>query len=633
MKRLFTFLALGCLAACAATGERVINRPVFGVSNTTALEIDRIALTDTATIFYIDAFSPPKQWIRIAGESCLRAGEKTYPLIGTEGITPDKELWMTESGTASFTLLFPPIDRTVKTVDFTEGDCDGCFKIFDIDLTGKATYSDTPENVPSKILRKPDMDAPLPTPELTVGETTITVHLIGYKKGMNDGSAQLFANRFLTMTSEELEAQIDASGVVSFRFDQYGAQPSSILVAGQSITVMTAPGENMDVYLNLRELCRQRSRYHKTDNPAPILYCSGKYAAVNQAFNKNNEEYVFKISSKGMREKMADLNTPEQYISCMTEQYKACADRIEQSPLTRVEKALLTIINKCELHNAISIGQVALNTNFRLKNNILMEEQIKQEDIPTFTEEDFDVLKDYKIDGYDYLYYPAFRMLHNNIFNRPVINLEHITGSADGFLFDLKKAVRPVSRAAQMIPLTDDDKAAIAEIKNPFYAQAVDTLEAHNSRKLEAALRKGGFTIREVPEVSNEELFDAIMANYADKVALVDFWATWCSPCRAAIRKTEPLKATALKHDNLVFVYLTGPSSPKNLWTQMISDIKGDHYYLDAQQWSYLCGKFGIDGIPSYVLRQKSGDYSLRNDFRNHETMKKTLLEEVAKMN
>ena len=63
----------------------------------------------------------------------------------------------------------------------------------------------------------------------------------------------------------------------------------------------------------------------------------------------------------------------------------------------------------------------------------------------------------------------------------------------------------------------------------------------------------------------------------------------------------------------------------------MIPDIQGLHYRLNQEQWDYLCDKFKIDGIPSYVLVDKSGTYKLRNDFRNHKLMEETLKEELKK--
>ena len=62
----------------------------------------------------------------------------------------------------------------------------------------------------------------------------------------------------------------------------------------------------------------------------------------------------------------------------------------------------------------------------------------------------------------------------------------------------------------------------------------------------------------------------------------------------------------------------------------MIPGIKGKHFRLNDEQWNYLCKKFHIDGIPSYVLVDKDGSYSLRNDLRDHNRLVKTLAEKVG---
>ena len=64
----------------------------------------------------------------------------------------------------------------------------------------------------------------------------------------------------------------------------------------------------------------------------------------------------------------------------------------------------------------------------------------------------------------------------------------------------------------------------------------------------------------------------------------------------------------------------------------MIPNIKGLHYRINNAQWDYLTEKkFEIDGIPSYVLVDRDGNYALRNDLRDHSKMVNTLKEELKK--
>ncbi|GAB3162670.1 TlpA family protein disulfide reductase [Telluribacter humicola] len=59
----------------------------------------------------------------------------------------------------------------------------------------------------------------------------------------------------------------------------------------------------------------------------------------------------------------------------------------------------------------------------------------------------------------------------------------------------------------------------------------------------------------------NKLTLDDIKKRHAGKVIYLDFWASWCAPCRAAMPASAGLRE-GLKNKQVVFVYLSIGSSP-----------------------------------------------------------------------
>ena len=110
------------------------------------------------------------------------------------------------------------------------------------------------------------------------------------------------------------------------------------------------------------------------------------------------------------------------------------------------------------------------------------------------------------------------------------------------------------------------------------------------------------------PDVAPQAMLDAILSRYAGEVVLVDLWATWCEPCKNAIRKLEPLKANRFK--DVKFVYITDSTSPKEDWTSMIPGINGDHYYLNGAGVDVILEQLGSGGYPTYLIVDRNGKRS-----------------------
>ncbi len=119
--------------------------------------------------------------------------------------------------------------------------------------------------------------------------------------------------------------------------------------------------------------------------------------------------------------------------------------------------------------------------------------------------------------------------------------------------------------------------------------------------------------VAQVPaDVKGQDVLAYIKSEYKDKVVLLDFWATWCPPCRRAMVEIDAIKPE-LEKKGVEFVYITGETSPLNTWTEMIKTISGVHYRLTKAQWNEMCAKLEIPGIPVYLLLNKDGSTAFEN--------------------
>ncbi len=271
---LICLLLLGCTGLQAQ--ERVVEQPAFDAWNSTTMEIDKIVLNDTATVFYIDAYYRPKYWIQVAKETTLRADGKTYPIKAGDGITLSEKFWMPESGEASFRLIFPPLPKGTKTVDFSEGDVEGAYKIWNIRLDGSPAYS-------SLAGKKNPAEIPvLEKPEFKNGTAVLKGHIADYKPDMNlKGRAWNF--NLLNGGTDEYNITVQPDGNFTLEVPLY--YPTSLNIASSFINglIYLKPGETTFVEINMPEICRSQSKKQK-DKPSlgEKYYFTGASAALNK---------------------------------------------------------------------------------------------------------------------------------------------------------------------------------------------------------------------------------------------------------------------------------------------------------------------------------------------------------------
>jgi thiol-disulfide isomerase/thioredoxin len=222
--------------------------------------------------------------------------------------------------------------------------------------------------------------------------------------------------------------------------------------------------------------------------------------------------------------------------------------------------------------------------------------------------------------------------VYNQVSNQVMLenfktNLKTVFGFEEGLAMDI------VNTQAYLVTLKPEtlNEEEFTKAKSSVKTDYLKELVISSYYECKAELTVKNTTAEYIPKTEAEKFFDGLIKKYRGKVVYVDFWATWCAPCKDGIARIKPLKEEMAKED-VVFVYITNPTSPEKDYQKAIPDIKGEHFKVSADDWNLLTSKFNIYGIPHYALVDKTG--RIVNPHLNHlenEPLKKLLLEQVNK--
>lgn len=192
--------------------------------------------------------------------------------------------------------------------------------------------------------------------------------------------------------------------------------------------------------------------------------------------------------------------------------------------------------------------------------------------------------------------------------------------SDTGIFYDLLVSNAYANQLNEMNPLSDIQKK---NIRSYFVNKSfTDILIDENEKVIQLAAQSSKERIFK-NDRSSDKVMDSIISKYKGKIVFVDFWATWCGPCIAAMQISESVKRE-FENKDVVFVYITYPSSPRKAWEQKISGIRGEHYYVTEKEWDNLNKTYSFTGIPHYLIFDKSGIIKHNyHTFMGNKNMKK----------
>ena len=621
MKGKIIFLAAvaSALLSGCRNKERTIEFPAVDAPNTTSAIIEKVELTDSVTNVYIRGYHRPKWWIRIVPETYLLADGKKYEVIGSEGIELGSKLHMPADGDSLFTLKFAPLPLRTKSFDLIEGDEEGSWRFVGVNLTDKPSTA-YDKGLPKHIKITPETLTEVPGFVNKIAESTIRLHLLGYKPSISD-IPEIHTGNIVGVSTEHKLVMDQETGIASATFRQYGTATGFLLMEYTNLgTFRIAPGETIDLYVDLGYLdyiSTTRNKTGKAAVPVKPLYSNGSIYDCLNNLPYSCDPWEIRLKMGNPSAESYALNA-DQMTEAIIKEYEETVEMIENKDWHPLAKAMKIAELKLSCIKNVLHADGIRQYGYMIAHNKTYSDEI--DFTPDRITEKQRRLVMEKIDLNDKLV-----MLCENSWTFAIMTPDMVSMLQDESNRYIPKA-RDNYLLAENGNLTEDQIKEMGKWNDPFFANMCKEIQTDVLKKMAT----NNSLIQKTPDVPLEELFKTIVAPHKGKVVMVDFWNTWCGPCRQALGLTEPLKSGELADENLVWIYIANETSPISKYLEMIPDIKGLHYRLNDEQWKQLTDKdFDIDGIPSYVLVKKDGSYSLRNDLRNHDKFINTLKAEL----
>ena len=155
----------------------------------------------------------------------------------------------------------------------------------------------------------------------------------------------------------------------------------------------------------------------------------------------------------------------------------------------------------------------------------------------------------------------------------------------------------------------------------PLYKKIHDALADRWSdnefvRHLDSRLRSSLVAGMEAPDIALPDPEGNIrrLSDLRGKVVLIDFWASWCRPCR--MESPNVVRAYKAYHDKGFEIFSVSLDQKREAWLQAIEadHLEWPNHVSDLRGWSSAGGRlYGIQSIPATVLVGPDGKILARN--------------------
>ncbi len=591
--------------ATVAKNVRVMDKPevvLNGAAGT--LTVTRVELSDTATIVSFHATYKPGNWIRLAKRSVL-TDEKgnTYKARYGDGITLASRFTMPESGEADFRVVFEPLPRKTRFIDFSEGPGGWC--IWGIHEAGTKMLK------PSKKHLKAEADFRCTDDRRFFRKGSITikgkfgkkcpavVEYSGHNPVVQEDRPQVFdVNEDSTFTA-----------VIPVEHPVFG----NIKCKNNWVCFYGEPGDTICMTFN----DEQNVTYGEGTRHAKLLSLMSNHDAdlriPHSEMRKMVEEKPFGEYAKWCEEKCNELLAKADYF---TVRFGLSP---EESHLLKTRVRLECAENLCgaNLWRSDSYAPDLMDHDSYLP----LRRILGEEDLRWLSHENSTY---FLLNRFEFI-----NPMHMGVLKTsPTVEYKLATDS-ERMAFDNKLFGKTEPSLLHQLTWTKSRNYNNDYDTNPQMADSI--AEAHKAlmtypylrrrlSEIQAAAKAPKDEAYTLPEGKATDVFNNIVKKYRGKYVFVDFWATTCGPCVGAIKSSKALRDTLSKRDDIELVFITSErSSPQKAYDKFVSEhLKGEEVYrINDADWSRMMSLFKFLGIPHYEMVTPDGRIlSNINDFR-----------------
>ncbi len=611
MKALLSFiLALTMLTASAANDVVIWEKPRYVSTSISRFSLKSVEFYDTATIVTAQIKNP-----EIISSDLHLCGEdgKDYPVRYCKEFALDAPIPEFENDNVTMTLVFEPLPLTTTFFDMLEGLAEGQSRVMGI------SDAKNPVQVKPYALNEEKINE-LRKDFFSEKSACIKGKVNGYALSNDVTSLNLYLCNNLTGETGPVIIKIKDDGTFEQKIDiHYPILNYLKPEKGQfTIPFIIKPGETLnfdirwqgspEVNVKVTDVSGKPAQFSALSTNMPQYSSDSRYKTLKDYVNLDFKDYIKKVE--------------EAYNAAITT-HDYLAARYHYNDMEYQ-------IGKLEIQYAYA------------------EKALCHKDLPSFDFSDYAFLRNMPYNDLLSLCVPKFFSFRDKYWN--VIKsqtIDYSLAEVDGVMIGMDKDIFGENtmslpmKLGYLASFYKEGKEGVhnyikinSSLMNEFSGEELDS---ELGKRLDLVKNRAGIVKAEMQDAMFESLLDKyadfgindrtltytlpdceatvilrkITDNYKGKYVYLDFWATFCAPCRTGIEQSKVWREELRNNPDFEFVYITSDkNSPKTTYEEYVAQhLNGaECYRISEEDYKKLTVLFKFSSIPHHEALDPNGN-------------------------